>query len=291
VQKDADLSQGKAMELIAAGVPVFQGHRRPIPYAPDEYYLLYATCEGNGGIGTDRKEPSHGAFAAASFLLQGSEEAKHPWETLEQPSMEFCYGSRPGTVTLNHWVSLSGKPHFALELRDLGVKPREVDFSTILERLIFLENGFEEDYEDLMYKNLYKNLLKDPDKLLNPHKGMEKQIADLITVLSRPEWIDFSKPENQVVAKYFTNALYTDRGRYKTFFHQLLLSMELDFRINSKHHSEYAKEKLVGQLPPTIAWDLALARRWHECMTIENFRTEEGSDKSELIHFWCWSCY
>jgi len=47
-------------------------------------------------------------------------------------------------------------------------------------------------------KNLYKNLLKDPDKYMNPHKAMEQQIADLIIVLSRPEWIDFSKPENQV---------------------------------------------------------------------------------------------
>lgn len=197
--------------------------------------------------------------------------------------MEFCYGTLPGTVTLNHWVSLSGKPGPTIELRDPGVRPREVEFSTIIERLIFLENGFEEDYEDLMYKNLYKNLLRDPDRHLNPHKAMEKQIADLIIVLSRPEWVDFSKPENQVVAKYFTNASYTDHGGYKAFFHQLLLSMELDFRINSKYHTEWAKEKLLGQLPPCIAWNLALARRWHETMTIENFKTDDGADKSEEV--------
>jgi hypothetical protein len=73
---------------------------------------------------------------------------------------------------------------------------------SILERLIYLEHGFEEDYEELLYKNLYKNLLRDPDKFKKPHKGMETQIADLITVLSRDEWIDFSRPENQVVAKF-----------------------------------------------------------------------------------------
>ena len=79
---------------------------------------------------------------------------------------------------------------------------------------------------------------------MNPHKAMEQQIADLIIVLSRPEWIDFSKPENQVVAKFFSNATYTDHGRYQAFFHQLLLSMELDLRIHSKNHADWVKEKV-----------------------------------------------
>jgi hypothetical protein len=147
---DGELSQGKAMALITSGVPVFKGHRRDIPHVSDEYYTLYAKCEGNGGVGSDRGEPYNAAFAVASFRLQGPGPAVHPWETLEQPSLEFCYGSRPGTITLNHWVSLSSSPNPTIELRDPGVKPREVELSTILERLIFLEKGFEEDYEDLM---------------------------------------------------------------------------------------------------------------------------------------------
>lgn len=268
------------MKLIASGVPVFKGHRRDIPHSSSEYYTLYATCDGNGGAGSDSGLLYNAAFAAASFRLQGSGAAAYPWETLEQPSLEFCYGTRPGTITLNHWVGLSGNPNLSIELRDLGINPREVEFSVILERLIFLEGGFEEDYEDLMYKNLYKNLLKDPDKYTNPHKAMEKQIADLIVVLSRPEWIDFSRSENQVVAKFFANASYTDHGRYKTFFHQLLLSTELDLRINSKHHAEWAKEKLLSQLPPSIAYDLVLARKWKECMTIEKFKTGGNPEQS-----------
>lgn len=268
------------MELITVGVPIFKGLKRPVPHASDEYYSFYATCEGNGHKGDDRGDAYVNAFTVDSFRLQGPGEAKFPWETLEQPSMEFCVGSMPGTVTLNHWVGMQGNPHPSLELRDPGVLPREVDLSVTLERLIYLEGGFEEDYPELMYKNLYKNLLRDPDKYLNPHKAMEKQIADLIVVLSRPEWTDFSRPENQVVAKFFANATYTDHGRYKTFFHQLLLSMELDLRINSKHHVAWAKEKLLGQLPPRIAWDLALARKWRECMTIEKFRTGGDVEQS-----------
>lgn len=277
---DASLSQGKAMELIASGVPVFKGVRRSIVHASEEHYNMYACCEGSGRVGNDRAEPYTEAFDACSLRLQGPEQALHPWETLEQPSLSFCCGNRPGTITLNHWVSLSGNPNPSIELRDPGVRPREVELSTILERLVFLEGGFEEDYEELLYKNLYKKLLRDPDKFMSPHKAMEKQIADLITVLSRPEWIDFSRPENQVVAKFFANATYTDHGRYKSFFHQLLLSMELYLRINSKHHAEWAKEKLLSQLPPCIAWDLALARKWRDCMSIEKYKTGGDPEQS-----------
>jgi hypothetical protein len=266
------------MELVATGIPVFKGSRRLVPNLPGAYNL-YATCEGNKSAGSDSAIPFNAAFTACSFRLQDSEPARHPWETLEQPSMAFCYGARPGTITLNHWVSSFGKPNLTVELVEPDVKPRGVELSTILERLIYLEGGFEEDYEDLMYKNLYKTLLRDPDRIRSPHKGMERQIADLITVLSRPEWIDFSLPGNQVVAKFFANATYTDNGGYKTFFHQLLLSLELDFRIHSKHHAEWAKEKLLSQLPPCIAWDLALARKWRECMSIEKFHI--GSDPEQ----------
>jgi len=270
------LSQGKAMELIASGVPVFKGVRQSIPHAAEEYYNLYATCEGNGGAGSDVGQVYTDAFAANSLRLQGLEKATHPWETLEQPSMAFYNGVRPGTITLNHWVSLSGKMNPPIELRDPGVVPREVELPTVLERLIYLEGGFEEEYEDLMYKNLYRNLLRDPDRILAPHKAMEKQISDLIVVLSRREWIDFSRPENQVVAKFFANATYTEQGRYKLFFHQLLLSMELYLRIHSKQHAEFAKEKLLNQLPPCIRWDLALVRRWRDCMSIQKFSTGEN---------------
>lgn len=268
------------MELIATGIPVFKGLQRPVPNSLDAFNL-YATCSGNGNAGSDRAEPFNAAFTACSFRLQDSEPAQHPWETLEQPSMAFCYGVRPGTITLNHWASLFRKPNLALEIAETDIKPREVKLSTILERLIYLEGGFEEDYEDLMYKNLYKNLLRDPDKSRNPHKGMEKQITDLITVLYRREWIDFSIPGNQVVAKFFANATYTDNGGYKNFFHQLLLSLELDFRIHSKYHAKEPKEKLLSQLPPCIAWDLALARKWRECMSIEKFHI--GSDPEQSM--------
>jgi hypothetical protein len=101
---------------------------------------------------------------------------------------------------------------------------------------------------------------------------MEQQIADLITVLTHPTWIDFSLPKNQVVAKFFDSP---DQHKKQEFFHQLLLSVELYLRIHSSSHADKAKRKLILQLPPTIAWDLAVAQRWLENMEITKSRTSQ----------------
>ncbi|KAK6598456.1 hypothetical protein H4I95_09066 [Botrytis cinerea] len=274
LSNDAELSQGKAMQLIANGVPVFKGTMESIAHASDEYFALYATCNGNGGAGSDRAEIFSRAFMADSMRLQAPGEANRPWESLEQPSMAFYYGTLRGTITLNHWCSVNGNPHAPIELRDSGVQTlRDVDLQIILDRLIYLEAGIDDESEDMLYKSLYKVLLKDLDKSFIAKKGMEKQIADLIIALSRREWIDFSQPKNHVVAKFFADGAYSDHGRYRAFFHQLLLSMELELRIQSKHHSEEAKERLLAQLPPWISWDLAVAKKWRECMTIEKYKT------------------
>lgn len=121
-----------------------------------------------------------------------------------------------------------------------------------------------------MYRYLYSTLIEDPGRFNGqPHEGMEQQIADLITVLTNPKWIDFSIPKNQVVAKFFDSP---DQYKKQEFFHQLLLSAELYLRIHSKMHSDKAKRKLILQLPPAIAWDLAVAQRWLENMDITKSR-------------------
>jgi hypothetical protein len=108
---------------------------------------------------------------------------------------------------------------------------------------------------------------------------MEQQIADLITVLSRPDWIPFNQPENQVVATFFTSA---EPETSRLFFHQLLLSVELYYRVHSHDHSISAKKRLLLQLPEKIAWDLALAGRWIENVGIER---PKSSAKRSSINF------
>jgi len=156
------------MTLLASGVPVFHGHRRPIPHASSEFQNYYATIsspwaaiqerdvgdQDEDGIvetadGSDTRPLWHPAFGPCSFRLHGNG-LERPWESLEQPSMAFCYGRSRGTTTLNHWVGRSAKPAPAIGVRDLEMRPREVSLGVVLERLIYLESGFEEDYEELM---------------------------------------------------------------------------------------------------------------------------------------------
>ncbi|KAM7200516.1 VTC domain containing protein [Naviculisporaceae sp. PSN 640] len=266
-----ELTLGPAMRLIARGVPAFRGHKKAIPHASEQYYALYATAAGNRGDDTDAANLHDSMVQLMTLRLLGSGQATYPWETLEQPSYTFCFGKRPGTITLNHWVSMASAFPPTIALRDPGVMPREIELYHIFERLKSLERGLEDDDEDLMYKNLYRRLLRDPDKYLGPHRTLDKQITDLIMVLSRPDWIDFTNTRNQVATKFIFDTSEANAKTYHKFFHQLLLSVELDARINSKHHMTEAKEKLLTQIPPTIQWDLALARRWRENIRIENY--------------------
>jgi hypothetical protein len=266
-----ELNLGPAMQLISRGVPAFKGHKRPIPHASDHYYALFATAAGNRGDETDAANQHDSMTKLMTLRLAESGPATYPWETLEQPSYSFCFGKRPGTITLNQWVSLASAMPLAIELRDAGVAPREVDLETIFERLRELDRGLEDDDEDLMYRNLYKRLLKDPDKYLGPHKTLDKQITDLIMVLSRPDWMDFTIPKNQVVTKFIFDTSPDNSQTYHKFFHQLLLSLELELRIQSRHHLTEAKEKLLTQIPPRIQWNLALARRWRDNVRVDTY--------------------
>jgi hypothetical protein len=119
----------------------------------------------------------------------------------------------------------------------------------------------------------YSDHPQDPEQYSDhPHATTEQQIVDLITVLTHPSWIDFSNQKNQVVAKFFDSP---DQHKKQEFFHQLLLSVELYLRIHSRKHADKAKRKLILQLPPMIAWDLAVAQRWLENMSIKKTRTSQ----------------
>ncbi|KAH8888283.1 hypothetical protein GQ53DRAFT_261788 [Thozetella sp. PMI_491] len=270
VSSTEELQLGHAMELISNGVPAFKGHKRPIPHASDHYYGLFATTAGNKGDQTDAANQHDSMTQLMTLNLRGRGPPENPWETLEQPSCAFRFGRRPGTVTLNHWVSMASVIPPVISLRDPGVEPREIELDRIFERLKELERGLEDDDEDLMYRNLYKRLLRDPDKFRSPHKTLDRQITDLIVVLSLPTWTDFTNPKNQIVTRFIYDTAQ-NHATYLKFFHQLLLSIELEVRIHSRHHLPEAREKLLHQIPPRIQWSLALARRWRDNMRVVAF--------------------
>ncbi|KHN98241.1 uncharacterized protein MAM_04002 [Metarhizium album ARSEF 1941] len=285
LSKRDELLPQHAIELVARGAPIHKGYKRAIPHAPDHYYALYSTTWGGRPDDTDAVSLHDSMTSLMTLRLQGPGRPATPWESLEQPSCAFIYGQRPGTITLNQWVSLSSSLPPTIALRDSGVLPRSVDLYHVLERLRELQEGLEDDDESLLYRILYKRILRDPERILNPHKTLDKQITDLLLVLSRPDWIDFTEPKNQVVTRFIFSPEEANPDVYRKFFHQLLLSLELELRIHSKSHGEWARERLLGQIPPTIRWNLALARRWREHVRVDGFGDKpEQSEFSASFH-------
>lgn len=286
---EADLPLGRAMELICKGVPAFKGHKRRLPHVADSFYSTYASVAGNRGDEKDSVDQHDSMTQLMTMRTMGPGISSHPWSSVEQPSYAFYFGRIPGTVTLNQWATIASVLPPPIALRDSGVVPRDVDLVRIFGRLKDLEHGLEDDDMDYMYKNLYRRFLKDPDRVLSPHKTLDKQITDLILVLSRPGyWIDLSNPKNQIVTRFIFDTAHVNHEQYLKFFHQLLFSMELDLRIHSRQHSEWAKEKLLEQLPPAIRWNLALSRRWRDNVRIEAYGSTADQGASQLASGWFW---
>lgn len=274
-----ELPPQHALELIARGAPSHKGHKRCIPHVGDDFYSTYTTSDGNRHDATDAANLHDAMTQFMTMRTTSPGRSVYPWETLEQPSFGFYFGHMPCTITLNQWAAMASLLPPAIALRDSGVMPRPMDLERIFERLQELRFGLEDDDESLLYRILYKRILRDPDKILSPHKTLDRQITDLILVLSRPDWIDFTNPRNQVATRFvFDNGGGNDE-QYRSFFHQLLLSLELDMRIQSRQHGDWAKEKLLQQIPPTIQWNLALARRWQEYVRVDDFgKTPDDSE-------------
>ncbi|TLD09234.1 uncharacterized protein PgNI_07598 [Pyricularia grisea] len=302
-----DLTLGHALDLISRGAPVWNGHKRSIQHFPEEYCHLYATTTPGSNRnskkkGKDSRQDAKDTDAAnlhnsmvqlMTLCLMPPGPAAKPWDTVDQrPSYAFHYGVRPGTVTLNSWVSRSSVLPPPMALRDSGATPRDADLETILKRLQELElYGLEEDDEKLMYRNLYRKFLRDPEKDTRPHRTLDLQITDLIMVLSRPAngpggWIDYSEPRNQIATRFLFDTSEGNHENYVRFFHQLLLSCELDLRINARKHMDEARHKLLVQLPPSIKWSIALSRRWLDNMRIEKYgeTAKQGMIDRRFLH-------
>ncbi|KAF2734020.1 hypothetical protein EJ04DRAFT_255546 [Polyplosphaeria fusca] len=272
-RRDDALTPQQADDLICAGASTFKGYADDIPNSPAGYHRYYAVMDSEHQCRTDRASFQQLAYRDISLNMTGTADSQFPWLALEQPCMAYAFGKSAGTTTLNYWVGTSGSNNPPTKFTG-NAKPRKLKLLQILDRLQQLEKGLDAEDPDEIYRYLYSTLIEDPDRFNGkPHYGTEQQIADLITVLSNPSWIDFSNSKNQVVAKFFDSP---DVHKKQAFFHQLLLSVELYLRVHSRNHADKAKRRLLLQLPPTIAWDLAVAQRWLENMCITKSRTTQN---------------
>ena len=105
---------------------------------------------------------------------------------------------------------------------------------------------------------LYSQLLYDPDMEIGEN-DMGQQIAALVAVLDRLDWIDFGDPKDQVIAGLYEN---DNPNESHLFYHQLLLSIELHLRIQCAQLQDSEKHHFLSMLPDRVQWSVALARIW-----------------------------
>ncbi|KAA8911775.1 hypothetical protein FN846DRAFT_897620 [Sphaerosporella brunnea] len=261
-----DLSDQEAQEYIANGAPKYRGELREIPNGPRGRFHFFAFAGDDWDENTDTAQFQSDSFGDMSSAPEGKQT-----DALERPAMGHAFGIYPGTVTLAYYVAGFGSELKGSEIAARG-KVRKLTMLYVLDRLRQLQvNGIEEDILDL-HNHLYENLLHDNHKYDWPggvEPSLDSQIGDLVAALCRPSWVDFSHPENQTVAKFLNNP---DPAISNSFFHQLLLSIELYLRTSEKG----SKSKFLTDIPEKIRWDLMLAQRWLENVEIEPPRKVKG---------------
>ncbi|KAL8712871.1 MAG: hypothetical protein Q9220_003079 [cf. Caloplaca sp. 1 TL-2023] len=203
-----------------------------------------------------------------SFALDEDLEQPMPWDTLEQPSMSFCFGRFPGTVTLSRYIGSLNRSPTAVGTSS-KVMLRKMDITQILDRMRVLQDERETSFEPSLAEQafLYGEVLFDPLPADNG-RTLEQDIDALSSLLNDPVWVDFSKPEKQIIATYYANNAWDAPA--DAFLHQVLLGAELDRRIcslmvQSQQHTDTVK----STLPLKVTWNLAVSRRFIQNISLD----------------------
>ena len=139
----------EAEEAICPGASTFKGDYDPVPHMESVSYRYFAVMKSEHYGRTDRAVWHNEAFRQISYSLTGPSDSPFPWMSLEQPSMESCFGRRPGTSTLNYIVGASGCVESPI-IYGTDVRPKKIKLMAILERLRQLEAGLDESVRTLI---------------------------------------------------------------------------------------------------------------------------------------------
>ena len=144
----------EAEEAICSGASTFKGDYDPVPHMESLSYRFFAVMKSEHYGRTDRAAWHNEAFRQISYSLTGPSDSPFPWMSLEQPSMESCFGRRPGTTTLNYVVAASGCVDSPI-IYGTDVRPKKIKLMAILERLRQLEAGLDESVRTLISNFIY----------------------------------------------------------------------------------------------------------------------------------------
>lgn len=191
-----------------------------------------------------------------------------PWETLEQPSMTYCFGLLPGTATLNQYVGLINRPVPSVPFPQYAILARQTDDLLILRRLYALQDMDRALDAAEAEHLLFAQLIFDPDWVPGVPEPIDRQIAALVAALDNPIWMDFRDPALHCLAKYYDSR---NPRVEQLFYQQLLLSIELYLRISFLTHWIDSRQRqcIIQSIPEKVAYDLALAQVWQSKMRLE----------------------
>ena len=270
LKSTSKISAKYASALICNGILSFRGLTCRENYNDAPHIRFYASVSlemldsRHGMVDLLRQEP-----ADMSLQLLDTIAIAMPWETLEQPSMTYCFGLLPGTITLNRYVGQINRPIPSEPFPYYTIMARQTDDLLILRRLSFLQGrmdlAFDSAEEEML---LFTQLLLDPDWIPGVPASIGKQIAVLVAALDNPIWLDFRNPDLHCLAKYFD---YQNLIIERLFYQQLLLSVELYMRILSSARWVDISQRdcIIESIPEKVAYDLALAQIWQSKMRLE----------------------
>lgn len=146
LERQVILSAQEAENLVCEGALSFDGQIFRVNHPTTcsvRFYAIVSIKDGKQGL-QDLGE-NLPAFPDTSLAILGSVEGILPWETLEQPSMTHCFGIQPGTITLNHWVSLRNSPKVPTIGSESYACARDINHLLVLQRLHYLQGGLDLD--------------------------------------------------------------------------------------------------------------------------------------------------
>ena len=270
------LTFDEALSLVAEGALYFKAVSKPTHHAIGRETQVFGLLSlSNGQRILEASVATETLADYASFSLNECQSSAMPWNTLEQPSMALCFGRYVGTMTFSRYIGSMYRPAAQIDCSS-RVLLRKIDLAQIFERLAFVQNVRDTPFVPTEQEEafLYGQLLFDP--LSDSNNGnIERDTAVLSLLLNTDIWIDFSDPQKQFVARYYADEAYDAPA--ELFFHQLLLSTELDRRISSHLYNSHGTEQSLATLPRKVAWAVALSRRFFQNLAYEELSSADSS--------------
>ncbi|KAL8769842.1 MAG: hypothetical protein Q9209_004280 [Squamulea sp. 1 TL-2023] len=258
----------ESLSFITDGALIFSSAPRTVLRARENVDHLFALLS-LGDVGPILEESPEEAFIADSMAFSLNEDLDKPvpWSTLEEPSMAHCFGRFAGTITLSRYVSELYEPINPLEEPFPFFRLKKIDSASIFQRLRSFQAFENVPFEPTVQEEdfLYGRLVFDPE-LEDIDRTHSRDIQVLSAILNNHIWIDFSLPSKQFVAQHFADEPWDIAA--ELFFHQILLSSELNRRIRLLPTGA-AMEEVITSLPRKVAWSVALSQRVLQNLTFQ----------------------